>query len=90
MPRRHLSITGRVQGVGFRWSTQSKAASLGLQGWVRNRSDGSVETEFEGGEESVARMREWCARGPSGAEVRDVDELEPTDAPAYSTFEIRY
>jgi acylphosphatase len=62
-----------VQGVFFRSETRHRAASLGLAGWVRNNSDGSVEAVFEGERERVESMVEWSRRGPSGAHVKDVD-----------------
>jgi acylphosphatase len=61
-----------VQGVFFRSDTRRRAGSLGLAGWVRNLSDGSVEAVFEGERERVESMVEWCGRGPSGAHVKDV------------------
>jgi acylphosphatase len=67
-----LRITGAVQGVGYRiWATRT-ASSLGLRGWVRNRSDGSVEALATGTAEQVAAMIEACRRGPYGARVAEV------------------
>jgi acylphosphatase len=67
-----LRITGQVQGVGYRlWATRT-AASLGLRGWVRNRTDGSVEALVTGPPEAVAAMIEAARNGPIGAQVRDV------------------
>ena len=67
-----LRITGQVQGVGYRlWMTRT-AASLGLRGWVRNRTDGSVEALVTGPPEAVASMIEASRKGPFGAEVREV------------------
>ena len=67
-----LRITGRVQGVGYRaWALQ-RASRLGLRGWVRNRSDGSVEALVIGEDDAVARMIEACREGPFGARVSDV------------------
>jgi acylphosphatase len=67
-----LRITGRVQGVGYRlWMTRT-AASLGLRGWVRNRTDGSVEALVTGAPEAVAAMIEASRKGPFGAQVREV------------------
>jgi acylphosphatase len=70
--RAHVVVTGRVQGVFFRGQTRDRARSLGLGGWVRNNSDGSVEAVFEGDEERVESMVEWCRRGPAYADVEDV------------------
>lgn len=57
----------------FRSETRQRAGSLGLAGWVRNNTDGSVEAVFEGERDRVESMVEWCRRGPSGAHVKDVD-----------------
>ena len=71
--RAHAAIKGHVQGVFFRADTKSTAMGLKLTGWVRNRSDGSVEAVFEGPEESVRKAIEWCGHGPLGANVLSVD-----------------
>ncbi|MCY3624373.1 MAG: acylphosphatase [Gammaproteobacteria bacterium] len=71
--RAHLLIAGRVQGVGFRYSTAIEADSLGLNGWVRNLPDGRVEVVAEGPQAAVERLIEWCRRGPRYAWVRNVD-----------------
>jgi acylphosphatase len=75
-----VQIRGRVQGVGFRYAVLSRARSLDLAGWVRNKYDGSVEAAFEGDDERVRSLVEWCRRGPSGADVQsvDVEWQEPT------------
>jgi acylphosphatase len=62
-----------VQGVFFRADARARAESLGLAGWIRNANDGSVEAVFEGDEERVRSMVEWCRRGPAGARVEDVE-----------------
>lgn len=72
---RAFRITGRVQGVGFRWWTRRTAEELGLGGSVRNRSDGSVEVKVAGAEESVEALRSRLERGPSAARVEAVEEL---------------
>jgi acylphosphatase len=66
-------VTGRVQGVGFRWSAVREARRLGLRGWVRNADDGSVELEAEGSARSLEEFLAWLHRGPPGAFVDDVD-----------------
>ena len=78
--RRYL-ISGRVQGVGFRWFTYEAAVREGLHGWVRNLPDGRVEVRAEGDAESVERFEGRLRHGPPGARVDrvDVDELVPTD-----------
>lgn len=73
---RHVMIGGRVQGVGFRARAEHEARKLSLEGWVRNRRNGSVEAVFAGPEESVAGMMEACRRGPPGARVDATEERE--------------
>jgi acylphosphatase len=70
--RARVLITGLVQGVSFRFYTKRKADSLGLAGWVRN-DDGGVEAVFEGPEDKVKEMLDWCRKGPSFARVDNVD-----------------
>lgn len=68
-----MRVHGSVQGVFFRVETRDRARSLGVSGWVRNLRDGSVEAVFEGPDEGVESMVEWCRRGPAGARVESVD-----------------
>jgi len=71
--RAHVVVRGAVQGVFFRVETRDRARSLGLAGWVRNAPDGSVEAAFEGDDDRVDSMVEWCRHGPAGAVVEDVE-----------------
>jgi len=71
---RRVTIRGRVQGVGYRAWVEFQARRIDLQGWVRNRRDGSVEALFEGAEEVVVNMVALCRQGPSSARVDDVAE----------------
>jgi acylphosphatase len=71
---RQAVIRGQVQGVGFRYWTRRTATARGLQGWVRNRRDGSVEAVFAGPEQAVTDMIRLCRRGPDAAWVDAVDE----------------
>ena len=73
-------IRGRVQGIGFRAWAEVTALELGVQGWVRNRRDGSVEALFSGTEEVVLTMIELCREGPPGAKVEAIDEREASAA----------
>ena len=87
--RLHVLIEGRVQGVGFRFSTVRVANELGLAGWVRNCVDGRVEAEFEGPEPALKKMLAWCRRGPSFAEVDDVAAAWDSGPAQYSHFSVR-
>ena len=73
-----LTITGYVQGVGYRDWTITTARRLGLSGWVRNRTDGAVEALIVGDDRPVGQMIDACRRGPAMAEVDNVD-IEPVD-----------
>jgi acylphosphatase len=86
-------IKGRVQGVGFRAWAQHQAERHGLQGWVRNRRDGSVEAVFAGPLEAVEAMLKVCYQGPPGSHVesldaRDVSEVVLAERPSGSGFAI--
>jgi acylphosphatase len=70
--RARVIVEGRVQGVFFRHHTQEMAFRLGVKGWVKNRRDGRVEAVFEGGQEQVDQIIQWCHRGPSEAKVTRV------------------
>ncbi|MFZ0422193.1 MAG: acylphosphatase [Xanthobacteraceae bacterium] len=73
---RHVIIRGHVQGVGYRAWAEVTALGRGVEGWVRNRRDGSVEAVFIGTEQAVADMIAACRRGPQGARVESVDQRE--------------
>lgn len=68
--RRRALVSGRVQGVGFRWFAADRAEHLGLTGWVGNLPDGRVEMVFQGPPGLVAEMEDWLRRGPVTARVR--------------------
>ena len=86
--RREVFFAGRVQGVGFRYSTQREARRLGLSGWVRNRRDGTVEITAQGDEKILQTFLAWCRKGPSHAGVSSVDESWPAVTSAYREFAI--
>lgn len=69
----HAVVSGRVQGVWYRASTQQKAQSLQLVGWVRNLSDGRVELVAQGSKENLEALLQWCYQGPELAEVSGID-----------------
>ncbi|MBX9943439.1 MAG: acylphosphatase [Reyranella sp.] len=73
-----LTVTGRVQGVGYRDWAITTGKRLGLAGWVRNRSDGTVEALIVGDDQAVGEMIGACRRGPAMARVDTVD-VEPVD-----------
>lgn len=77
---RRFRVTGRVQGVGFRYFAQMAARAEGLGGWVQNQPDGSVEVMAEGDRESVDRFEARLRRGPAGARIDEVrvDEDVPS------------
>ncbi|TNE92681.1 MAG: acylphosphatase [Deltaproteobacteria bacterium] len=78
MIRKRVRIHGKVQGVWFRDSTVRTAQALGLQGWVRNRRDGTVEAVFEGPTDVVDEAVDWCRLGPPQARVSEIEiEDEP-------------
>ena len=86
---RHLRISGRVQGVGYRAALHAQALTHGLAGWVRNRRDGTVEAVLQGSPADVDTVLAWANRGPAGARVTRVDAQpaqEEFDRP-YSGFE---
>ncbi len=75
---RQVVIRGRVQGVGYRAWMEIAALERGIEGWVRNRRDGSVEAMFSGPDDDVAQMIAQCRRGPPGARVETIDQREAT------------
>jgi acylphosphatase len=84
-------IYGRVQGVAFRYHTKRKADSLGVAGWVKNRSDGSVEAMVTGEAGKLADMIAWLHHGPTSAVVKEVQVTEVVAAEApHSGFEITF
>jgi acylphosphatase len=90
LKRVHVRISGRVQGVFFRDHTQAEAQRLGLEGWVRNCPDGTVEAMFEGDAGAVNRMLEWCWRGSPASQVESVQMEEEPSVGASGGFTVRY
>jgi len=81
-------VSGWVQGVCFRAETQRTASRLGLAGWVRNRSDGSVEVLAEGGKKELEELIAWCWKGPASARVENVEVSWEAPTGEYSSFRV--
>jgi len=88
MPVRRYLIEGRVQGVGFRFFTRNAARALGLSGFVRNLSDGSVEAVARGSEEALEAFEQSLRRGPAGSRVDAVERTDAAQVPMQSEFVI--
>ena len=86
--RSHLIIEGTVQGVWFRESTRREAVQLGISGWVKNLSDGTVEVLAEGLDEQVKELIFWCHQGPPYAEVFKVYENREQWQGEFKSFDI--
>jgi acylphosphatase len=84
-----LRVTGRVQGVGFRYSAREQARALGLNGWVENLSDGSVRAVIQGEEEACHLFIRWCRKGPGFSWVERVDVTEKSLS-AMKPFSVRH
>jgi acylphosphatase len=84
----HVRIRGRVQGVCFRWETKQAADRHAVKGWVRNRSDGSVEALFEGDRSAVEAVLSWCRQGPEISQVDDVAVRWEDGTQGYDGFDI--
>ena len=82
-------ISGRVQGVGYRFATIRQAEKLGISGWVQNLSDGRVTAVFQGKKTAVEQMVQWCHRGPAAAVVKGV-EVQQMQLEPISGFELKY
>jgi acylphosphatase len=87
--RVHVFISGRVQGVSFRYFAYHEALRLGLAGWVRNLADGRVEAVFEGEKAAVDAILEWCKRGPASASVDSLDVDREESIEGLTQFEVR-
>jgi acylphosphatase len=87
--RRGFRVTGRVQGVGFRWWTQRAARELGLGGSVRNMPDGSVEVQAVGPEALVSRLEAALQKGPPSARVMRVDVIRGDASTSASEFAVK-
>lgn len=89
MSELHVRVTGIVQGVGFRWFVRERARRLGLDGWVRNLPDGSVEVVAAGPDAELDRLKTELLRGPDGAKVERLEPMPVAPAqPAQQPFAI--
>lgn len=87
--RLHVTVSGRVQGVGFRWFAATEASALGCVGWVANRPDGSVEVVAEGDRDALAALAARLEQGPVGAWVEDMRVRWGTPTGEFATFRVR-
>jgi len=90
MEVRNLIITGRVQGVGFRWFVLRRAKSLELTGWVRNLPDGSVEVWAEGGRDALDSLEILLKDGPPGSHVSELQSRSTVASGRFTDFDISY
>jgi acylphosphatase len=88
MKRIHFIVTGQVQGVGFRYFCQVQAVALGLTGYARNRSDGSVEIEAQGEERAIEEFEQAVRRGPRRSAIQEVAREERPALTGETSFEI--
>ncbi len=88
MKHYNIRVSGRVQGVFYRASTRDKAEELGISGWVRNESDGSVYIEAEAEREKLDQLIDWCKQGPPRANVENV-HYEVGEVVGFEGFEVR-
>lgn len=88
--KKHIKLTvhGKVQGVGFRFSCSEVAHKYGIKGFVKNKPDGTVYIEAEGNDENISLFRNWCKNGPLLAQVSELEE-EPGRIKDFTTFEIK-
>lgn len=86
----HVKVTGRVQGVGFRYTTQQKAVESNLTGWVQNKSDGSVELEVEGAEQQVSQFLEEMKAGfHQFIKIKQMNVTKASTEKGYTKFSIK-
>jgi acylphosphatase len=86
----HVVISGRVQGVAYRYATLQAAERFDVKGWVRNLPDGTVEALFEGSTEDVEKMLDWCRGGPPSARVENIEVSRRPYTGEFSRFDITF
>lgn len=90
LTRVRLLVSGRVQGVGFRYAAVTEARRLGLRGWARNAPDGTVEIVAEGDAASVRTLVAWCHEGPPSARVRGVRQVTLSGGEPLGEFGVKW
>jgi acylphosphatase len=90
MKRYHLYISGRVQGVGFRWYAQRIGEKIGVYGWVRNLADGRVEIVVEGEDRKIDEFIEELKEGYLGINIKEIEKIEEVYKGEFQKFEIRF
>lgn len=88
--RKHVFVSGRVQGVGFRASARNKAQGLNVNGWVKNLHDGRVEAVIEGDPDAVQQMIRFFKKGPRMSKVTDYEINDETPKENLNTFSVKY
>lgn len=88
--KKHIFITGRVQGVGFRHFTRKNAENLGVTGWVKNLSDGRVEAVFQGSEEQIEELIQRCKKGPVASYVQNIEIEKNSGEEDYKNFSVEF
>lgn len=88
--RAHVLVSGKVQGVFFRAETQQTAVQYDVFGWVKNNRDGTVEALFEGDEDDVKAVIEWCRQGPPHSRVKDLNVVYEDCSGEFTAFDILY
>ena len=89
MIAKRMRVRGRVQGVFYRATTKEEADKLGISGWVKNESDGSVSITAEGDSDKLSKFTEWCKKGPIMARVDSLEE-EIIDPSGATDFVVKY
>ena len=87
---RRYRLSGRVQGVGFRYFTQRLATEIGVTGWVKNLEDGTVESQVAGSQEQIDLFKAGLTEGPAESRVDQIDERELNHIPSWSRFDIAF
>lgn len=88
MKRVKIIVRGDVQGVGFRIATRDRAMKIGIRGWIKNNADGGIEAIFEGEEEIVDDMVDFCRKGPPGSYIHHTYVFDEPFKNEFQTFEI--